>query len=280
MSRPLRLEFAGALYHITARGNERKAIYLDEADFELFLDTLDAVCYQHNWVIHAYCLMNNHYHLLLETPDANLSKGMRQLNGVFTQAMNKKHHRVGHLFQGRYKAILVDKDAYLRELCRYIVLNPLRASMVDTPDDWPWRSWPYTIGKYAAPSWLATDALLNSFGERRATAINAYIKFVYQGVQKRIWDDLKHQIYLGDEDFVKQHQALQQMSDGDLSEVPLKQRRPQPKPLAEYQQQAATRDEAILNAYRSGGYSQKQIGEFFGIHYSMVSRIIAKNSKS
>lgn len=114
MSRPLRLEFAGALYHITARGNERKAIYADEADFEVFLEILDSVCLQHNWVIHAYCLMDNHYHLLLETPDGNLSEGMRQLNGVFTQAMNNKHHRVGHLFQGRYKAILVDKNARVR----------------------------------------------------------------------------------------------------------------------------------------------------------------------
>ncbi|MGN4868401.1 transposase [Aeromonas caviae] len=136
---------------------------------------------------------------------------MRQLNAVFIQAMNNKHYRIGHLFQGRYKAILVDKKyTYLWELCRYIVLNPLRASMVDSLDDWPIHHW-----QIAPPSWLAT-------------AINAYIKFVYQGVQKRIWDDLKHQIYLGNEDFVKQHQALQQMSDGDLSEVPLKQRRPPP----------------------------------------------------
>ncbi|MFB2642103.1 transposase [Shewanella bicestrii] len=137
MNRPLQLEFAGALYHITSRGNSRKAIYLEEADFELFLDVLDEVCLRHNWVIHSYCLMDNHYHLLLETPDANfrpdanLSKGMRQLNGVFTQAMNKKHHRVGHLFQGRYKAILVDKDVYLLELTRYHLLNPVRAHMVD-----------------------------------------------------------------------------------------------------------------------------------------------------
>ena len=185
MSRPLRLEFAGALYHITARGNERKAIYADEADFEVFLEILDSVYLQHNWVIHAYCLMNNHYHLLLETPDANLSKGMRQLNSVFTQAMNKKHHRVGHLFQGRYKAILVDKNAYLLELSRYIVLNPLRACMVEKLDDWP----------------------------------------------------------------------------------------------SAYQQESATRDEAIRKAYRSGGYNQKQIGEHFGIHYSLVSRIISKKDK-
>ena len=119
MARPLRLEFAGALYHITSRGNERKAIYVDDTDFELFLTLLGKVCEQYNWVVHAYCLMTNHYHLLVETPDANLSKGMRQLNGTFTQAINRQHQRVGHLFQGRYKAILVDKDAYLLELSRY-----------------------------------------------------------------------------------------------------------------------------------------------------------------
>jgi putative transposase len=141
MSRPLRLEFAGALYHITSRGNDRNLIYLQDDDFELFLQILANVCERYNWVVHAYCLMSNHYHLLVETPDANLSQGMRQLNGVVTQSMNRKHHRVGHLLQGRYKAILVEKDAYLLELCRYIVLNPVRANMVSSPDEWPWSSW-------------------------------------------------------------------------------------------------------------------------------------------
>ncbi len=126
MSRPLRLEYAGALYHVTSRGNERKPIYLEDDDFELFLECLAGVCERFNWVIHSYCLMTNHYHLLVETPDGNLSKGMRQLNGVFTQDFNRRHKRVGHLFQGRYKAILVDKESYLLELCRYIVLNPVR----------------------------------------------------------------------------------------------------------------------------------------------------------
>lgn len=206
MSRPLRLEFAGALYHITSRGNGRKAIYLEESDFALFLELLNDVCEQYNWVIHAYCLMSNHYHLLLETPDGNLSKGMRQLNGVFTQSMNRKHHRVGHLFQGRYKAILVDKDAYLLELCRYIVLNPVRARMVDTPDEWLWSSWHNMIGKNESPSWLATDALLNLFAKKRTEAIAEYIHFVEQGVNKAIWDDLQHQIFLGDDAFVEKHQ--------------------------------------------------------------------------
>ena len=152
MSRPLRLEFSGALYHVTSRGNERKAVYLEENDFEIFLNLLNTVCSRYNWVIHAYCLMDNHYHLLVETPDANLSKGMRQLNGVFTQSINRKHGRVGHLFQGRYKAILVDKDAYLLALCRYIILNPVRAKMVNTPDEWLWSSWHCMVGKEPSPN--------------------------------------------------------------------------------------------------------------------------------
>ena len=120
MSRPLRIEYAGALYHVTSRGNERKAIYLEKADFERFLEVLDEVCERFNWVVHSWCLMNNHYHLLLETPDANLSVGMRQLNGVYTIRFNRRYGRVGHLFQGRYKSILVEKETYLLELNRYI----------------------------------------------------------------------------------------------------------------------------------------------------------------
>ena len=123
MARPLRIEFAGALYHVTSRGDGRDDIFLDEEDRELWLDVLKTVCERFNWVVHAYCQMGNHYHILIETPDGNLSKGMRQLNGVYTQRFNRIHNRVGHVFQGRYKAILVQKDAYLLELSRYIVLN-------------------------------------------------------------------------------------------------------------------------------------------------------------
>ncbi|MGR5488054.1 REP-associated tyrosine transposase [Vibrio alfacsensis] len=148
LSRPLRLEFAGPLYHVTARGNERNWIFFQDDDFTLYLTVLDEVCERYNWVIHAYCLISNHYHLLLETPDGNLSKGMRQLNGVFTQKINRKHNRVGYLFQGRYKSILVDQETYLLELCRYIVLNPIWAKMVDTPDEWQWSSWHNMVEKW------------------------------------------------------------------------------------------------------------------------------------
>jgi REP element-mobilizing transposase RayT len=135
MARPLRLEFAGALYHVTARGNERRSIFLGDADGDraAFLGILGETCDRFNWICHAYCLMTNHYHLLLETPDANLSKGMRQLNGVYTQYVNRAHGRVGHLFEGRFKAILVERERYLLELARYVVLNPVRAGMVGTP---------------------------------------------------------------------------------------------------------------------------------------------------
>jgi len=140
MSRPLRIEFAGALYHVTSRGDRQEDIYQSNDDREVFLNIMSDVCERYNWVIHAYCLMSNHYHLLVETPDQNLSKGMRQLNGVYTQAFNRNNKRVGHVFQGRYKAILVQKESYLLELARYIVLNPVRARMVRFVKEWPWSS--------------------------------------------------------------------------------------------------------------------------------------------
>ncbi len=123
MARPLRIEFAGALYHVTSRGDGQEDIYLDDTDREIYLEVLADVQHRFNWAIHAYCLMSNHYHLLIETPDSNLAKGMRHLNGVYTQRFNRRHKRVGHVFQGRYKAILVQKDNYLLELARYIVLR-------------------------------------------------------------------------------------------------------------------------------------------------------------
>ena len=184
MARPLRLEFAGALYHVTARGNERRDIFLGDTDGDraALLNVLGATCERFNWLIHAYCLMTNHYHLLVETPDANLSAGMRQLNGVFTQYVNRTHTRVGHLFQGRFKAILVERDSYLLELARYVVLNPVRAGMVPAPGDWFWSSYRAMVGEVPAPGWLETDAVLRVFSDERTTAVNGYRRFVAEGI--------------------------------------------------------------------------------------------------
>lgn len=181
MARPLRLEFRGALYHVTSRGDGQEAIYTDDTDRERCLDVLAGTVERFNWRVHAYCLMGNHYHLLVETPEANLAQGMRHLNGVYTQRFNRRHRRAGHVFQGRYKAILVQKDSYLLELSRYIVLNPLRARMVKRVPDWPWSSYRATAGLALAPNWLDTDWILSAFGQRKSHARARYRAFVAEG---------------------------------------------------------------------------------------------------
>ena len=279
MARPLRLEFAGALYHVTSRGNRQEPIYEQDTDRENFLSILADVCKTYYWDCHAYCLMDNHYHLLVETPDANLSKGMRQLNGRYTQNFNRDHGRVGHVFQGRYKAILIEKDSYLLELSRYIVLNPVRARMVHSAIEWPWSSYRATVGEQAKPSWLNTDWLLAGFGQRKLIAIEKYKQFVSEGKgQPSPWDQLKNQIFLGGEKFVETMQSQIKL-DKELSEIPSSQRRAKPKPLSYYAEKYKIRNQAIVFAYASGGYTLKEIGGYFKLHYSTVSGII-KNHKS
>ncbi len=274
MARPIRLEFAGALYHVTSRGNRQEDIYEDDDDRQAFLAILVEVCHNQNWICHAYCLMNNHYHLLIETPDANLSKGMRQLNGVYTQTYNRAHQRVGHVFQGRYKAILVQKESYLLELSRYIVLNPVRARMARSAKDWPWSSYRATAGQCKGPECLNTERLLAAFGRRMGTAIEKYKKFIAQGRgQPAPWKALRKQVYLGDDEFIAEVLSLID-SDKELGEIPSTQRRPVPRGISEYVETSHDRNTAIVTAYQSGAYTLKEIGDYFGLHYSTVSGII------
>lgn len=278
MARPIRLEFAGALYHVTARGDRRADIHADNTDREIFLEVLAGVVDRFNWLLHAYCLMDNHYHLLLETPDGNLSQGMRQLNGVFTQRSNRRHENVGHLFQGRYKAILVDRQSHLLELARYIVLNPMRAGMVRRVDAWPWSSYRATAGRISPPKWLAIDGLLAAFATDRKPAIKAYRRFVAAGRgQPSPWAGLRNQVFLGDDHFVDAMQARIAQLDRPLAEVPRGQRAGRARPIADYENAANTRDEAIVQAYAGGGYSMREVGEYFGLHYSSVSRIVRRH---
>jgi REP element-mobilizing transposase RayT len=275
MARPLRIEFAGALYHVTSRGDGREDIYRGDEDRRRFLEVVGEVCERFDWVVHAYCLMDNHYHLLVETPNANLSKGMRQLNGVYTQAFNRSHRRVGHVLQGRYKAILVQKETYLLELARYIVLNPVRARMVRAAKDWPWSSYRATAGLGAGPGWLQTDWILSAFARRKGRAMQRYRAFVAEGKdQPSPWGQLTNQVFLGSEHFVSELQARLEAGK-DLSEIPVRQRRVPAKPLEVYAARN-DRDAAIAEAYASGGYSMKEIGDHFGLHYSYISRIIRR----
>jgi putative transposase len=210
MSRPLRLEFAGALYHVTSRGDRREDIYRCDDDRRDWLDVLGGVCLRFNWVVHGYCLMSNHYHLLLETVDGNLARGMRQLNGLYTQDFNRRYGLVGHLFQGRYKAILVQKENNLLELTRYVVLNPLRARMVESLDDWPWSSHPFVTGQDEPPPWLDTEWLLGQFGTQRGEALKAYLQFVQagRGLPSPL-EKVRHQLVLGDDAFAERHRQTQ-----------------------------------------------------------------------
>jgi len=224
--------------------------------------------------------MNNHYHLFIETPEGNLSQGMRQLNGVYTQRFNRFHNRVGHLYQGRYKAILVQKEAYLLELSRYIVLNPVRARMVNAPQEWPWSNYRATIGLASVEDWLNTTLVLAAFGARRSQAIRQFIDFVSQGKsQPSIWNDLNKQIYLGDDKFVEEMQC-KISGETNLDEVPRPQKRQNPQPLEAYKNMMNFRDEAIIAAYRSGGYSMKEIAAYFDLHYSSVSKIVKRADDS
>ena len=280
MARPLRIEFAGALYHVTARGDRQEDIYLDDADRQGFLSILEQVNNRFNWLVHAYCLMDNHYHLLVETLDSNLSNGMRQLNGVYTQTSNRRHGKAGHVFQGRYKAILVQKESYLLELARYIVLNPVRARMVRTAKAWPWSSYRDTAGYRQAPEWLTTEWILVAFGKRKSTAIDKYRVFVAEGRnQSSPWELLTNQVFLGSDEYVEDIKT--RIDPGkDLSEIPRAQKRSIPESLSHYKKHEKTRNDAIVKSYASGGYSMKEIADYYEMHYSWISRLVSAAEKA
>jgi putative transposase len=221
--------------------------------------------------------MDNHYHLVLETPSGNLSKGMRQLNGIYTQAYNRRHRRVGHVFQGRYKAILIQKDSHLLEVCRYVVLNPVRARAATGAKQWRWCSYRATAGMEPSPSWLTVDWVLSQFAHRRKTAASRYRRFVREGLSRpSIWKQLQGQVLLGEDDFVERLRGYLTGSK-PLKEIPRQQRyvgRPPLQQLFRGKLALARRDVLIRRAVERHGYSQKEVADVVGLHYSTVSRVV------
>ncbi|MDL2357280.1 MAG: transposase [Pseudomonadota bacterium] len=278
MTRPLRLEFPGALYHVTGRGDRRHAIYRDDTDRYAWLDVLGLVAARFHFVIHAYCQMGNHYHLMVETTEGNLSQGMRQLNGIYSQRVNRRHGQVGHVFQGRYHALLVQKDAHLLELARYLVLNPVRAGMVDTPDAWHWSSHHCMLDGAGKPDWLEVDWLLGQFGAGRGDAIAAYRQFVAAGTAsdsplKRV----HYQLVVGDDDFAARHRRHDgHAGHAGLAAVSRAQRRIAALTLPEYQAAFADRDAAMAHAYRSTVFTMAQIGAHFAVSPRTVGRAVKR----
>jgi REP-associated tyrosine transposase len=279
MARPLRIEYDGAVYHITSRGNARQPIYKEDEDRRIFLEVLHRANTLYNWLCHAYCLMNNHYHLIIETPDGNLSHGMRQLNGVYTQLFNKRHNRVGHIFQGRYKAILIQKESHLLEVSRYVVLNPVRAKAVKDPEEWKWSSYRGTAGKEKPHSCLTIDWILGQFGSKRRQSEKKYSEFVMAGIdEEKIWKDVKGQSILGQDEFIKRFLNYAKGYE-EVKEIPKNQRYIGRLGLAELLEGTKGRKEVSRKAKEAVeryGYSQKEVAEYLGIHYSTVSRMVNK----
>jgi len=284
MARPLRIEYPGAVYHITSRGNGRNAIFLENKDRESYLKILSETIERYNWLCHAFCLMDNHYHLLIETIDPTLSRGMRHLNGVYTQSFNRRHSRVGHVFQGRYKAILVQKDTHLLALCRYVVLNPVRAKMVEKPEEWKWTSYQATVSAVAKPAWLTTDWILGQFALNRNTARKGYQNFVKKGIGEVVspWDGLKGQVFFGGTEFIRSLEEKTKAVGGSIKEVPKAQRyanRTTLEDLFQNVKDKPSRNEAVWVAYVQYGYKMKEIADFLSIHYTTVSKIINQRKK-
>jgi REP element-mobilizing transposase RayT len=265
----------GALYHVTSRGNARMCVYTDDDDRNRFLDDLQRVVDQYRLACHAYCLMSNHYHLILQTCDANLSSAVRQLNGPYAQWWNRRCKRVGHVWQGRFKAQLIQQDGHFLEACRYVVLNPVRAGMVARAEDWPWSSYRGTAGLAPRPRFLTTSVIL---GHGDQTARQEYRDFVLAGVPASpVTEAVRQDVrIIGTATFAGGFRR--QLDDGHPTEVPRRERRlgrPSLECILDGSHDKRTRDERIREARARHHYDLSEIAAFVGLHYCTVSRICA-----
>ena len=280
MARPLRIQFEGALYHIISRGNERMMIFLEDADRIKYLNILHTTIERFNWLCHVYCLMGNHYHLMIETPDANLAKGMKYLNQVYSQFFNWKYNRVGHVFQGRYKSYIVQKEAYLLHCCRYIVLNPWEAKLVDHPKEWKWSSYSATAGLTKPPPLLTKDWLLEIFGSDVKRARNNYVKFVEADMNgKRSKLEYKYQLFLGSDEFaesiLKRYGPFSSMKG--INNTQLGFGRPSlDQVLNGVRMPKEARNQAIRMAYREHKYALKDIAAHLKMNPNYLCEILRR----
>jgi REP element-mobilizing transposase RayT len=210
MARPLRIEFPDALYHVTCRGNEQRAIFRSDRDRKAFLGFLAEAVRRFGWSVTAWVLMTNHFHLVIQTPQPNLSKGMHWFNSAYVGWFNRVHKRSGHLYQGRFKAFLIEKETYFAQVLRYVVLNPVRAHMVERPENYKWSSYRATAGLDAAPDWLDLTSVLPLFHRERESAQADYREFVCAKIDGEdcLWDKLTNRIFLGTETWTKEMRKI------------------------------------------------------------------------
>jgi REP element-mobilizing transposase RayT len=293
MSRPLRIQYPGAYYHVTSRGNEQKDIFKSDRDREKFLDYLQGSAQRYGAMIHCYCLMRNHYHLLLETPGGNLSQIMQHINGSYTTYFNIKRKRAGHLFQGRYHAILVDADAYALELSRYIHLNPVRARAAQRPEEYVWSSYIHYLDGRAAPAWLQTETILAYLTPGELGARACYRTFVEdklgradQSPLKEVWAGT----LLGGEAFIEMVRGKHLTKDAHDRNLPAQRTLQSQRTIEQISRTVARHvsDETLARkiciqlCHRSSGEKLRSLGERFGVSESgitQVSRRLAGEAK-
>lgn len=286
MARPLRLELPGAVYHVTTLGNAGQAVFREAKESALFLEIVGQACARFDWRCLAYCLLPDRYHLVVETRRPTLTRGMRQINGRYTQAFNRRHGIGGHLFQGRYRAIMVEKPALVAAVCRDTVRQPVEQGLAVDPAAWRWSSHRAVAGRLPpsrmAPDWLARDELLALYGAEPETARQLYAADVEAKGRPVVWESLRHQIFLGSDGFVeemRERAKAEAARRGNLTEIPKAQWQAPPPPLEAFVAAAESREEAMARAYLSGAYSQSSIAAHFAIHYSTVSRAVRRYEK-
>jgi putative transposase len=282
MSRPLRIEYPGAYYHVTSRGNEQKDVYKSQRDREKFLEYLASASERYGAVIHAYCLMSNHFHLLLETPEGNLSRIMRHINGAYTIYFNIKRKRAGHLFQGRFKAILIEADEYLTELSRYLHLNPVRVGIVEKPEQYQWSSYRSYTGYSKPPEWLRTGFILGYFAKQTADALRKYRTFIEDRLDKQYESPLKGSIgtsILGSTAFIEKISAtyLKGKEDGNIPALRQLTNRPTPEEIVAETKAEFPDDEKLARrvsihlCHKHSGLRLGEIGECFNVRDTAIS---------
>ena len=292
MGRPLRISFPGAFYHVTSRGNERRSIYQTNRDFEKFLGYLESATERYGARIHCFCLMTNHYHLLLETPRGNLQAILHHLNTGYTNYFNTKRKRVGHLFQGRYKAILVEKDPYALELSRYIHLNPVRAQLVKDPLRYPWSSYSAYGEKKKRWGWLHTEFILAQISRNKRKALRGYREYTQRGIAENIEDPLKKTVastVIGSEEFiewVRERWVKREMVDREVPAIRNLAKRPDLSLILHECEKGfgkaslESRRMALYLSHHLSGLSLREIGEFFGgVSISAVSQNSRRQEK-
>lgn len=277
MSRPVRIEFPGAIYHITSKGSEGQTVFYDRDDRGVFLNILDNVVSRFGWLLHAYVLMDDHYHLVVEIPEVNLSKGMRQLNGVYTQHFNRRHEKDGPIFQGRFKSVLFEKDSYLLPVCRHVVLNPVRLGAPSQLSRYRSSSHLATAGDVSVPDYLHTGDVLGAFGKRLRDCQRKYRQFVESGIDAESpLDERRHQVLLGSPEFLKSMAPILQ-GERMARRGPRRaqRRRSLPSLFKNVERQSRVlRNEKIRRAHLDHGYTLMEIGDYLGLHYTTVSKVV------